>query len=118
MAGNPCHDAPWPIEPKVPAGSRRPSEAADEKTEAMLARFRSGEYGPELVRLMIDALESAWGQALGSPQDAELGRLIMASAIIDQVDLGVRVHEELARSATAALAAATRLSCGGLRSRA
>jgi hypothetical protein len=86
-------------------GSGRRGEldkAVEEGTGAMPARFRSGEYAPELVRLMIDALDSAWEQAPGPPQDAELGRLIMASAIIEQVDLGVRVHEELVCKATAA----------------
>lgn len=117
MTGNPSDNAGWPIEQEVSARSRGPNQAANEKTEAMLARFRSGEYGPELVRLMIDALDSAWGQTPGPPQDAELGRLIMASAIIDQVDRGVRLHEELVRNATTALAAATRLSCAGLGSR-
>lgn len=67
---------------------------------------------------MTDALDCAWERALGSSsQDGELGRLIMASAIIEQVDLGVRVHEELVRKATAALAAAARLSPGRERPR-
>ena len=77
------------------------------------ARFTSGEYGPDLVRLMTDALESAWAEAFGAPGDSELRRLVMASAILEQVDLGVRAHEELVAKARSALAAALRLSMGG-----
>ena len=76
------------------------------------ARFAQGEYGPELVRVMSDALESAWLQARGAVRDAELGRLVMASAIIEQVDRGVTAHEELVATARNALAAALRLSPG------
>lgn len=76
------------------------------------ARFAQGEYGPELVRLMSNALESAWLQAGGVVSDAELGRLVMASAIIEQVDLGVTAHDELVAKAQKALAAAVRLSGG------
>lgn len=74
------------------------------------ARLGQREYGPELVQLMSEALESAWRQASHLAQDAELGRLVMAGAIIDQVDLGVRSLEDLVAMARKALDAATRLS--------
>ena len=76
------------------------------------APFPGGAYGPELVRLMADALESAWRQARCVARDAELGRLVMASAIIEQIDLGVRRQEELAATALKALDAAMRLARG------
>jgi hypothetical protein len=80
--------------------------------DAMRATFAQGEYGPELVRLMTEALESAWRQVLPLVKDVELGRLVLAGAIIEQVDLGVRAHDDLVASARKALEAALRLSCG------
>ncbi|GEM_PF-3945459 len=77
------------------------------------AHFAQGEYGPELLRLMTEALDGAWLQAREMVRDAELGRLVLASAIIEQVDRGVRSPEALIESAKQALAAALRLSCGG-----
>jgi hypothetical protein len=78
----------------------------------MPARFTSGEYSPELVELMAKALDVAWSQASRVSQDVELARLVMASAIIEQVDSGVRIQEELVAKATLALAAAVGLSRG------
>jgi hypothetical protein len=74
------------------------------------ARLERREYGPELVQLMSEALESAWGQTSDLALDVELGRLVMAGAIIDQVDLGVRRREELVAVARKALDAAALLS--------
>jgi hypothetical protein len=76
------------------------------------APFAQGEYGPELVELMTEALESAWGQVRPAVKDVELGRLVLASAIIEQVDLGVRVREDLVATARKSLEAALRLSFG------
>jgi hypothetical protein len=84
----------------------------------MPTRFTSGEYGPELVALMANALDVAWSQASRVSQDVELARLVMASAIIEQVDSGVRIHEELVARATLALAAAVGLSRGENQARA
>jgi hypothetical protein len=75
--------------------------------------FVRGEYGPELILLMSHALDTAWDQVGKNNADAELARLVMASAIIDNVDLGVRGEDELVTAAIAALSAATRLSRGG-----
>jgi hypothetical protein len=61
---------------------------------------------------MTEALESAWRQVHPLVKDVELGRLVLASAIIEQVDLGVRVHEDLVATAKKALQAALRLSYG------
>jgi hypothetical protein len=80
--------------------------------DAKRAPFAQGEYGPELVRLMTEALESAWRQVLPLVKDVELGRLVLAGAIIEQVDLGMRAHDDLVASARKALEAALRLSGG------
>jgi len=76
----------------------------------MLMRPASREYGPDLVALMSEALESAWLQVPKAPRDAELARLVMASAILEQIDAGVRVRDQLVASAANALAAAARFS--------
>jgi hypothetical protein len=73
----------------------------------------SGEYSPELIALMTDALNAAWReQTVALSHDADLARLVMASAIIEHVDAGVRLHEELVTRATRALTAAIGLSRG------
>ena len=81
----------------------------------MRDRFRSGEYGPDLLDLMTGALEAAWDQVTASPRDASLARLVLASAILDNVDAGVRAHEKLVAGALAALTAAARISGGDIR---
>jgi hypothetical protein len=76
----------------------------------MSARY--GEYGPDLVKLMSEALDAAWDKVRLEPKDAELARLIMAGAIIEQVDAGVRRRDQLVAYATSVLAAAATLSAG------
>jgi hypothetical protein len=73
---------------------------------------RYGEYGPELLKLMSEALDTAWAHVRLTPRDAELARLIMAGAIIEQVDAGVRAHDRLVAYATSVLTAAATLSGG------
>jgi hypothetical protein len=63
-------------------------------------------YGPELIKLMTQALDSAWRQSSGLSKDVELARLVMANAIIEEVDAGVRAREALTASARNALMAA------------
>jgi hypothetical protein len=63
-------------------------------------------------------LDDAWRAASCSSKDVELARLVMANAIIEHVDSGVRAHKELVEKATTALAAAVGLSNGGIRTRA
>jgi hypothetical protein len=73
----------------------------------------SGEYSPELIALMTHALNTAWRQqTVARSHDADLARLVMASAILEHVDAGVRLHEELVTRATSALTAAIGLSRG------
>jgi hypothetical protein len=76
-------------------------------------RLASGEYGPDLVRLMGDALESAWENFAYGAYDPALARLVMASAILDKVDAGVRAHDQLVTAAVSALTVAITLSKGG-----
>jgi hypothetical protein len=71
---------------------------------------RYGEYGPELLKLMSEALDAAWLRVRLTPKDADLARLIMAGAIFEQVDAGVRAHDRLVAYATSVLAAAATLS--------
>jgi hypothetical protein len=73
---------------------------------------RYGEYGPELLKLMSEALDAAWSRVRLTPKDADLARLIMAGAIIEQVDAGVRAEDRLVAYATSVLAAAATLSGG------
>jgi hypothetical protein len=74
----------------------------------------SKDYGPELIEIMGRALDSASAQATHLGGDAELARLVMASAIIDEVDAGVRTHDLLVLAALDALRLATTLSRSNL----
>lgn len=69
----------------------------------MPARFTSGVYGPEIVRLMTDALEAAWSKHNGPPHNTDLARQIMATAIIEAVDKDKRSSEALVAAAIRAL---------------
>jgi hypothetical protein len=80
--------------------------------EIMPTRFDSGVYRPETAGLMREALEIAWRTIQAPPRDAELVRLLFASAIIDYVDMGVLDAEELASHAIKQLNAAQRLAPG------
>ena len=76
----------------------------------MPERFESEVYGPELAKRMRDALESAASQVKASPKDVEGTRPLLASAILDSVDAGVRDHDELVAQAVATLATAKNVS--------
>jgi hypothetical protein len=69
----------------------------------MPARFYSGAYGPELVETMSRAFDSAWIDFAPQPANKDLARALMATAIIEAVDLGTRDHDNLVRRATVAL---------------
>ena len=75
----------------------------------MPTRFDSGVYGPETAGLMKEALAIAWGKIQVPARDAELVRLLFASAIVDHVDRGVLDAEQLASYAIQQLDAAQRL---------
>ena len=76
----------------------------------MPQRFESRRYDPEIIKLMKTALDSAWAMVRIPPKSAELARLVLASAIIDAVDAGVRECEQLAAKDLAELAAAARVT--------
>ena len=65
-----------------------------------------GVYDPEIVELMGLALERAWAQFAPHPKDKDLARLLMASAILEKVDAGVRAADLLTEAAILALQAA------------
>jgi hypothetical protein len=72
----------------------------------MPSRFHSGAYDPELVKMMGDALDSAWARFNSPPKNDELAKGLMASAIIEAVEAGERLPEPLADRAERALRAA------------
>jgi hypothetical protein len=74
----------------------------------MPSRFTSGAYEPELVKEMSDAFEHAWGDFEPRPRDERLAKWLMATAIIEAVELGTRGHENLVRRATVALMTAVK----------
>ena len=76
----------------------------------MPQRFETRGYNPELVSVMKAALDSAWIKVRAAPSNMELARLVLASAIIDAVDAGVRDPKDLAARALAALAGAARIT--------
>jgi hypothetical protein len=78
----------------------------------VIRRLPLGEYGPELIALMGKALDCAWLRVKSKAADVELARLVMASAIIDGVDAGVREHDDLVGAAISALSSALRLAGG------
>jgi hypothetical protein len=69
----------------------------------MPTRFYSGVYEPELVVTMGRAFDSAWADFAPQPANKDLARSLMATAIIDAVEVGTRDHENLVRRATLAL---------------
>jgi hypothetical protein len=76
----------------------------------MPERFETSAYRPETTKLMKAALESAWDKVKQEGGDAALTRLLLASAIIDHVDIGVTDSDQLAAHAVAQLSAANRLT--------
>jgi hypothetical protein len=79
----------------------------------MPSRFASGAYDPELVKVMGEALDAAWAKFDPPPKDHDLGRLHLASAIVDAVEAGVREPEVLAAKAVHALRTAIKSSQAG-----
>jgi hypothetical protein len=78
----------------------------------MPERFDSGIYVPQTSALMKGALDSAWTQVQPDSRDEELVRLLLASAIIDLVDVGVIDQGTLVEGALKALRAANRMTRG------
>ena len=76
----------------------------------MPERFEASAYRPETTKLMKAALETAWDKVKQEGGDAQLTRLLLASAIIDHVDIGVTDGDLLAAHAVAQLNAANKLT--------
>ena len=74
----------------------------------MPERFESGVYSPEDAKLLKDAFDEAWPRVEPVGKDRELARQLLATAVIDQVESGVRDRDEIVEVAIAMLAAAGR----------
>ena len=75
----------------------------------MPSRFASGVYGPELVKIMSDALDRAWRDFEPRPKNEVLAKSLMASAIIEAVEAGDSGEEALVRRATVTLIKAVKI---------
>jgi hypothetical protein len=75
----------------------------------MPSRFTSGAYAPELVKTMSDAFERAWGDFAPRPQNEQLAKWLMASAIIETLEAGKPEPDDLVRCATVALIKAIKI---------
>jgi hypothetical protein len=69
----------------------------------MPQRFESNIFSPEANKLMQGAFEAAWAKARLAGDNREATRQLLASAIIDQVNAGVRDLDQIASVALAAL---------------
>jgi hypothetical protein len=72
----------------------------------MPERFESQAYSPETIKLMKDAFGEARLTIRIIEEDAELTQKLLASAILDQVNAGVREREKIVAAAVATLAVA------------
>jgi hypothetical protein len=72
----------------------------------MPQRFESYIFSPGANKLMQEAFEAAWLKATLIDGDRELMRLMLASAIIDQVVAGAQDRDHIAAAALATLAVA------------
>jgi hypothetical protein len=72
----------------------------------MPERFESRAYSPETTRLMKDAFDEARLKIRIIEEDEELTRKLLASAILDQINAGVRDHEKIVAAAVATMAVA------------
>jgi hypothetical protein len=69
----------------------------------MPERFEAGTYDPETNELMKDAFEAALPKVKIVDHDIGLTRTLLASAILDQVNAGVRDREAIVAGAVATL---------------
>jgi hypothetical protein len=72
----------------------------------MLSHLASGVYYPEILKVMGDALNTAWKKFNPVPKNTSLARTVMASAIIEGVEAGELEPAILVDKATRALRAA------------
>jgi hypothetical protein len=76
----------------------------------MPERFEGEAYAPETTKLMKDAFDEAWPKIRRPGEDLALTQKLLASAILDQVNAGVRDREKIAAVALATLAVARNVS--------
>ena len=84
----------------------------------MPSRFTSGAYDPELVKIMSQALDRAWGDFEPRPKNQDLARSLMASAIIEAIEAGEHEEDALLRKATVTLMKAIKVDPDLLNARA
>ena len=76
----------------------------------MPERFEAQVYQPETTKLMRVAFDEAWLSADTIENNATLTRKLLASAIVDEVNAGVRDRETIVARALATLMVARNLS--------
>jgi hypothetical protein len=76
----------------------------------MPERFESRAYSPETTKLMKDAFDEASLKIRLIEEDAVLTRKLLASAILDQINAGIRDHDKIVATAVATLAVAQNVS--------
>jgi hypothetical protein len=69
----------------------------------MPSRFSSGLYGQDVFKLMVDALDAALAKFDPPPKNVDLGRQLLASAIIEAVEDDARERDVLTERAVRAL---------------
>jgi hypothetical protein len=77
---------------------------------AMPERFEGQAYAPETTKLMKDAFDAAWPKIKRPGRDLALTRKLLASAILDQVNVGVDDRDKIVAVAVATLAVARNVS--------
>jgi hypothetical protein len=76
----------------------------------MPERLESEVYQPETTRLMKEAFDEAWPSVKTIDHDSALTRKLLASAIVDQINAGVRDRETIVARALATVTVARNLS--------
>jgi hypothetical protein len=72
----------------------------------MPERLESHVYSPETAKLMKAAFDEAWMKVALIEDNAKLTRQLLASAIIDQINVGALERNEIVAAAIATLAVA------------
>jgi hypothetical protein len=75
----------------------------------MPERFEANTFSPDETKLMKEAFAVAWPKAQFIAQEESLTRQLLASAIIDMVNVGSIDRDQIAIAAVAAVEAAARI---------
>ncbi len=76
----------------------------------MPERFEAQVYQPETTKLMKEAFDEAWLSVKPIDHDSALTSKLLASAIVDQINAGVRDRETIVARALATVTVARNLS--------